>query len=765
MNEPILNSMLSPSLAFFFLSPWFFTAGLLLATVPIIIHILNRRRFKTVTWAAMEFLLRAMRKNRRRLRFEQWLLLATRCLLLVLLGAALARPLGCENGALAALGRHTALDVFVIDNSYSMSYEANHPGAKTHLQQAKRIAKAMLDQPSSGGVSVAVITAARPARAIIAKPGYDIQAAKAAIDRIEQSYGATDLAGALQEALQIARDESRQPNKNLYVLTDATRSAFEGSQNQALKELGPELAKVFRLTHRNLAEGQPQWNGAITALRPSEGLVTNRFQSDFKASIAGFGGLHEGTLQWKLDEQNIDGPDSAKLDGIVNLTQSKASFATGGPHVLSVTLIDQDRLPADNTFWRVVDVASELKTLVVEGKHGINRLEGSAAFIMAALDPRDDAGKSSTESYVAPDLISDLELGGKPLNDYRLVILADVSQVTADEAETLRHFVEQGGTLMYFMGDLVNKESYNAVLLPRKLLPGPLVKMVSVGAEQRGYTLDFRPNGVLHPFLHAFADQEDTGLDKAQVFTYWQVDVPPASGIETVLKYVSRDTGSTGAKAGGDPAITHQTLGQGHIVFVSTLANHEWTNFPGHPNYLSLIHELVQGSTRTGDYWMNLMVGERLVIPSTVKLGGAPTLSDPQDRAIVLQTPNPESTKEYERNFHSEPIARPGVYKLSLGGPTVPIAVNVPAEDEANVFVISNEAVRHALGDINVTLRGAEMPAETVADAKEGNDFSWWCMAGVLMLVGFECLMAMRFGHYRRSERGEVKATQSVMPA
>src|SRR3984957_969568 len=188
------NNALQFPLAFGFLTWGFFYAGLGLISIPIIIHLLNRRRFKTVTWAAMEFLLRAMRKNRRRLRFEQWLLLATRCLLLVLLGTALARPLGCENGALSALGRHTALDVFVIDNSYSMAYEANHPGgAKTHLEQAKRIAKALLDQPSSGGASVAVITAARPARAIIAKPGYDIQAAKAAIDRIKQSYSSTDL--------------------------------------------------------------------------------------------------------------------------------------------------------------------------------------------------------------------------------------------------------------------------------------------------------------------------------------------------------------------------------------------------------------------------------------------------------------------------------------------------------------------------------------------------------------------------------------------
>jgi len=71
-----------------FVTPAFFVAGILLAAIPIVIHILNRRRYKTVNWAAMEFLLRAMKKNRRRLRFEQWVLLATRCLVVFLLGMA-----------------------------------------------------------------------------------------------------------------------------------------------------------------------------------------------------------------------------------------------------------------------------------------------------------------------------------------------------------------------------------------------------------------------------------------------------------------------------------------------------------------------------------------------------------------------------------------------------------------------------------------------------------------------------------------------------
>src|SRR5215204_829420 len=89
-----------------FITPAFFIAGIALASIPIIIHILNRRRYKVERWAAMEFLLRAMKKNRRRLKFEQWLLLATRCLVLFLVATALSRPLGCKDNALARLAGH-----------------------------------------------------------------------------------------------------------------------------------------------------------------------------------------------------------------------------------------------------------------------------------------------------------------------------------------------------------------------------------------------------------------------------------------------------------------------------------------------------------------------------------------------------------------------------------------------------------------------------------------------------------------------------------
>src|SRR5829696_9976432 len=64
------------------------------AAVPIIIHLLNRKRFVIVPWAAMRFLLAAQRKNVRRLRLEQWILLAIRILIGVLIVGAMAAVMG-----------------------------------------------------------------------------------------------------------------------------------------------------------------------------------------------------------------------------------------------------------------------------------------------------------------------------------------------------------------------------------------------------------------------------------------------------------------------------------------------------------------------------------------------------------------------------------------------------------------------------------------------------------------------------------------------
>jgi hypothetical protein len=731
-------------LAIGFVTPAFFAAGLALASVPIIIHILNRRRYRTVDWAAMTFLLQALRKNRRRLRFEQWLLLAVRCCVLGFLGLALARPLGCQDTTLANLAaRRAGLHVIVIDNSYSMAYEADRPDAKIHLDQAKLLAKRMIDRLAAGGEAVAVITAARPATAVIAQPTYDLQAAKLAIDRVEQSWGGTDTLGALTKALEIGREGSNQPNRRLYLFTDATRSGWESKEAEAMQSLGRDLDRVYDVVHFNLSK-PGQWNHAVLEVKPSRDLVRSGFNNALLSVVRGFGGASDAIFQWKLDDQPLPGGGTIKpaLD-TQPVAQSQTQIKEGGPHVVTVSLVSDNRLKVDDTRSRVIDVASELKVLIVEGERGIGPMAGSGAFLNLALAPPSEQGQHNTgsrfrtSSYVSPELISDLEFSSKVLGDYRAVVLAGVPQISPQQADQVRKFVEQGGTLLLFMGEAVSGENYNQVLLARGLLPGPMTKRVSATGGDDSFGFDFNPQGVLHPYLSIFRGEANSGIDKTQVFTYWQVELPADTKAQRVLSYKPDDKGRS------DPAITVHDVGQGRVVFVSTTANADWTTFPAKPAYLPLVHEMLAGSVSAGDRWLNLTVNQSLEIPPSMQLTSTPVLKDPQQADVVLDQVQTESTSVYR----SRPLTKPGIYSLSTGARRIPVAVNVP-DDEADIRPLDNNAIREALGGIDITLADDQLPALDTQQA--GNDFGWSFMVVVLGLVGLECFLAMRFGHYRR---------------
>src|SRR5713101_1043727 len=100
-----------------FLNPGYLLAGAALISLPIIIHLINRMRFKRVRWAAMEFLLKSQKKNRRRLIIEQLILLALRCLLVLLAVLLVARYLGFSLEFQPKNTDH----VIVFDDSLSMT--------------------------------------------------------------------------------------------------------------------------------------------------------------------------------------------------------------------------------------------------------------------------------------------------------------------------------------------------------------------------------------------------------------------------------------------------------------------------------------------------------------------------------------------------------------------------------------------------------------------------------------------------------------------
>lgn len=122
-------------------NPALLFGGIALAAVPIIIHLLNRRKVRSVRWAAMDWLLAALKRHQRRLRIENWLILFLRCAAIILLGLALARPVLTDSALAGLFGQKRSI-YLVLDTSYSTESKS---AARTVFERVKQEASRVLD--------------------------------------------------------------------------------------------------------------------------------------------------------------------------------------------------------------------------------------------------------------------------------------------------------------------------------------------------------------------------------------------------------------------------------------------------------------------------------------------------------------------------------------------------------------------------------------------------------------------------------------------
>jgi hypothetical protein len=133
-------------------------AGLALAALPVILHLITRQKPRTLRFPAFRFLQQRHRRNRRRLRLRHLLLLLLRVGLIAGLCLALARP-RLHSGPWAASGERPVAAVLVFDTSLSMDYAV---GGVSRLDDARRRARELLDEMPEGS-QVAVLDSAEEA--------------------------------------------------------------------------------------------------------------------------------------------------------------------------------------------------------------------------------------------------------------------------------------------------------------------------------------------------------------------------------------------------------------------------------------------------------------------------------------------------------------------------------------------------------------------------------------------------------------------------
>ena len=246
---------------FLSLTAWqFAAAGAIAAAGPVIIHLLNRRRYRMVKWAAMEFLREALQRNRRMLQIRDILLLLLRTAAVLLFGLALARPFFATTEERFENGQPLHA-VVLIDNSLSMGYESLDGNL---LQRAKDRARQFIEKmPPGSKYSIIPICGSRDG---YSPDPYDTaDNALEALEKIEIVDRSASVMRAVNEAKR-ASEAAPELAKRLVLFSDQqARNWTNLTASEQLKEL-PSM----QLVDVSPSEWENSW---ISDLKVPDGLA------------------------------------------------------------------------------------------------------------------------------------------------------------------------------------------------------------------------------------------------------------------------------------------------------------------------------------------------------------------------------------------------------------------------------------------------------------------------------------------------------------
>jgi hypothetical protein len=438
-----------------FLHAGILAAGLAAVSIPILIHLLMRRRRQPVLWGAMRFLEEAIRRTRRRLLLERWLLLAARCLLIAIAAIALGRPL---LDALAPGSRGGMTVILLIDNG--LAGQALTADGVSALDRHRAAARNVLAELSEGD-RVGIIALGGPAAAIVAPPTANLSAAAGFLDNLTPTDARTDLPGGLALAAGAIGGSGDQPVRADRAVVVLLSDFSPGSADREASL--PKLPSGVRLVASLPPEQGPAGNVAIRELRAVRSVllagrgeagqtismqlirsgpevasagrtgVTARLQTaPSPGAAAPAGQPSRGEVRWTAGQREAS----------VTLVLDAPPASTSQPAVL-LGALDADALPGDNTFRLPVEVREVLRVGVLAGPRGSGSGPESlttAQWLRLALRPREDA---SIE-------VADLDPSGldpATLANFDAIVIADPQRLAESDWPRLRQFAEGAGGL------------------------------------------------------------------------------------------------------------------------------------------------------------------------------------------------------------------------------------------------------------------------------------------------------------------------------
>ena len=711
--------------------------GLAAAAVPVLLHLLNLRKLRTVDFSSVRFLKELQKTSIRRVRFRQLLLLILRTLLIVAIVLAFSRP--ALRGSLAGFPRAGASStmVVIVDDSPSMTV---HDARGTAFARATQTAARLIDLAGEGDrLYLAPLSGLGTGSAPPAQ-----RSAASARDLLAR-IAPTDISVPLPTALRTLRPliaSSADPNREVIFVSDGQATQLgtgaRGNDSAGAADGTGRLYFCFSPPER-------RENTAVAGGEILTRIVTPRRPVRVRARLENTGGEPvRGTVASvycdgaRVAQQTADLQPHAGIQPVFSFTARRRGLLAG-----SVQLED-DAFSADNTWYFVLDVPGDIAVLLTGPDAGATRLASLALTL---------GGDSLLAGNITASQTTNAQLPSGDLSRFDVVVMCGPGGMTPDGARRIAGFVRGGGGLIFFPGNDI-PPSLAALFADLGIPPtaGP------PAAVPPGSFLSFSRVDVDHPL---FEGMFDTDKGKPQVAS-------PRIARALPLSTGARGIGVIGLTNGGT-FLGDYTAGTGRALLFAVEAGTDWSDFPLNGLFVPLLHRgVVYAGSRSGPA-AALAPGD---VPSfTVRLR---TFTE-RDTYTIVQPDG--STRRVVPEFQSSAgtahftggeAMTAGVYRLSRDGrggesarDIAAAAVNIaPGESDlrtANDEDIAEFCRRAGIAPAAVSL----VPPDRAADAVREGRFGIELWKAFVALAALLALAEMAVGRVP-APRGDGKEGHAV---
>jgi hypothetical protein len=705
-----------------FLNPWLLLAAAGVAA-PVLIHLLNRHRPKTIEWGAMELLRRVVRVRARQLRLQDILLMLLRCLAILLLVLALSRPTlrssspvsGADVGVLVA-----------VDNSAGMGHQ---PGVESRLDQAKQRAKEIFATLGPGRPVTLVSVASQP-RILLRNVGFEQSRFTQALESITPSDEVLSPQRCLEDLAPLA-EELQAPQRETYLISDVQSNQWD-PPDQGLIRGVEDLAALGQVTLVPV-EAKGQENAAVVDLYLAGGALQLGALARFDARVTNFSTstMDVGEVTLLVDGKKVDrafvGPMPPGQSVTVPL---RTNWSRQGPARVTAE-IQADALEIDNRRYLSVDIHKSPRVLIVDGGSGDPGQPSPSHYLAVSLSPRSEA---VARLPIETETVSWLSLPNVSLEEYDVVFLANVARLSDAKVSALFDFVSRGGGLFVFIGENVKIDAWNQGMWRDEqfLLPGQLVGPADLGGPE-GQALPLDPVIPDHPLLgpvRALPAETLTDCRFSRV-----MKVQPVEKSRTLLHLA----------AAGGPILMERRIGEGTVLMLTSTADRSWNNLPLNPVLPLVVQQAITYLSRR-PYEAAFSVGQTALLPLPVPSDvdpGEVTVTDPSGQIRQIQPQTAQGRPAVDLGL----LDRAGFYEVEMqdGQATIPLAVNLdPRESDLRAAEATTLRDQLATTSTRVAQAGAPL-GSTIRAQRVGKELWIYFLLAGLAVVLIEAILARWF--------------------